>query len=101
MFTTTYAGTASLLPESGTAACRSPDLFSTSSCERQFGVRRLNLRGRRSKIVRDPPQEVVPMTSRSGLFSLSLLLFGLLSPSAPFAAPASDGKLPLTTKNED
>ena len=40
------------------------------------------------------------MSSRSGLFSLLVLLFGMLSPSAPFAAPSSGGKIPVTTKSE-
>jgi tetratricopeptide (TPR) repeat protein len=40
------------------------------------------------------------MSPRSGLSSLLIVLFGMLSPSAPFAKPASDGKIPVTTKSD-
>jgi tetratricopeptide (TPR) repeat protein len=40
------------------------------------------------------------MLSRSAL-SLLVVLTGMLSPAVPFAAPANDGKIPLTTRSEE
>ena len=41
------------------------------------------------------------MSPRSGLSSLVIVLFGMLSPAVPFAKPAGDGKIPVTTKSEE
>ena len=41
------------------------------------------------------------MSPRSGLSSLLIFLFGMLSPAVPFAKSASDGKIPVTTKSAE